>query len=69
MFSCAAKVLEEVNRDLYEIVCSGQRMSYRMVRKFVVDYQQLDDFAMSCYAAMDAPKDDIFYQQKDSEDW
>ena len=40
-----------------------------MVRKFVVDYQQLEDFAMSCYAAMAAPKDDIFYQQKDSEDW
>ena len=40
-----------------------------MVRKFVVDYQQIDDFTMTCYSAMDAPKDDIFFQQKDSEDW
>ena len=52
MFECAAKILEEVNRDLYEIVCSGKLMSYRMVRKFVVDYLQLDDFAVACYAAM-----------------
>ena len=55
MFECAAKILEEVNRDLYEIVCSGKLMSYRMVRKFVVDYLQLDDFAVTCYAAMQTP--------------
>ena len=61
MFECAAKILEEVNRDLYEIVCSGKLMSYRMVRKFVVDYLQLDDFAVTCYAAMQTPYDDIFY--------
>ena len=69
MFECAAKILEEVNRDLYEIVISGKYLSYRMVRKFVVDYLQLDDFAVTCYAAMQSPLDDIFYQAKDSEDW
>ena len=51
MFAAAVRVLEEINRDLYEIVSSGKLMSYRMVRKFVVDYLQLDDFATVCYAA------------------
>ena len=40
-----------------------------MVRKFAVDYLQLDDFANICYAAFQAPVDDIFYQPRDSEDW
>ena len=69
MFACAARILEEVNRDLYEIVCSGKLMSYRMVRKFVVSYQQLNEFSIVCYSAFAAPMDDIFYQPRDSEDW
>ena len=68
-FAAAVKVVEEINRDLYEIVCSGRLMSYRMVRKFVVDYLQLDDFANLLYAAFKAPLDDIFYQPRDSDDW
>ena len=69
MFATASRIVEEVNRDLYEIVCAGKLMSYRMVRKFAVDYLQLDDFASTMYAAFQAPLDDIWYQPRDSEDW
>ena len=51
------------------MVTSGKLMSYRMVRKFVVDYLQLDDFSTVLYAAFQAPDDDIFYQSRDSDDW
>ena len=52
IFECAVRVLEGVNKDLLDIVGSGKLVSYPLVRKFIVDSIQLDDIAVSLYAAM-----------------
>ena len=44
--------MEAVNKDLLDIVSSGKLISYPIVRKFIVDSIQLDDIAVSLYAAM-----------------
>ena len=44
--------MEGVNKDLLDIVGSGKLVSYPLVRKFIVDSIQLDDIAVSLYAAM-----------------
>ena len=51
------------------MVIEGKEMSYSLVRKFVVDFylMELSDFIL--YSAIQSPKDALWFQPMDSEDW
>ena len=46
-----------------------KNLNFDLVRKFCVNYLQIDTADLILFSAFDAPKDDIFYQSQDSEDW
>jgi len=62
VFECTLRVMEEVNKDLNEILGNISNLPFRMVRKFIVDFYQMDLMDQVLYSAFKAPKDDIFYQ-------
>ena len=69
VLDCFVNILEELNKDLSEILSAGRVVPFSLVRKFAVDMLQLDSAEIMLYAAFDAQKDDIFYQEEDSADW
>lgn len=46
---------------IYEELKQGDALSYARVRKFVVDYLQLDAVEIALFSAFEAPMDDPFY--------
>ena len=71
-YSVILKVLEEVNGDLkmmLEEMRSHKNLNFDLVRKFCVSYLQIDTADLILFSAFDAPKDEIFYQSYESEDW
>ena len=54
------RVIEEINRDLYNIL--KDFVDFNIVRKFVVDYTMLDCAEMLLFSAFQACKNEIFYQ-------
>lgn len=46
-----------------------ENASYAQVRKFVVDYMQLDVAEIYLFTAFKAPKEEIFYLSENSETW
>lgn len=63
------KVLETVVRDLNHILFQGKNLQFRFVRRFVVDMFMLDYEDVTLYSAMLAPKDQVFFQDRNSADW
>ena len=57
------KVIEQVNRDLNDLLAPelDGNMKKTLVKKFVVDYMQLDMAEIHLYCAFKAGKDEIFY--------
>jgi len=51
------------------MVMSGKNLSYSLVRKFVVNFYNLDLADFILYSAMQAPPDCLFLQSRRSEDW
>ena len=51
------------------MVIDGKELSYSLVRKFVVDFylMEMSDFIL--YSAIEAPKDAIWFQSMNSEEW
>jgi hypothetical protein len=71
-YQIIVRVLEEVNRDLNMLLEDMRRqknLNFDLVRKFCVDYLQIDTADLILFSAFDAPQDDIFYQSQDSDDW
>ena len=63
------KVFQDVNKALTQILDEIQKPTFSSVRKFVVDYTQLDASELVLFGAFQAPKDDLFYLSEDSETW
>lgn len=69
---CLTKSLEEVNKDLNDFlnkISSGKSLSVNRLRKFIVDYQQLDVAEIHLFTAFKTDPKEIFYQSQDSETW
>jgi hypothetical protein len=53
---------------VYQELKDNGKISYSSVRKFVVDYLQLDTADMILFAAFEAPIDDPFYLSEEHPD-
>jgi hypothetical protein len=63
------KVLEQINQDLIVIASEKGRFSQTSVRQFAVSYNYLRYIDMFYFSASVAPKNDIWFQNEDSDDW
>lgn len=65
-------MLEEVNKDLNTIaeeLSKDEEVQFASMRKFIVDYMQLDVADLYMFYAFKAPKDELFYLPADSDEW
>ena len=46
-----------------------KNLNFDLLRKFCVDYLQIDTADLILFSAFDAPEDDIFYQSQNSDSW
>ncbi len=69
MYQNIIKVLEFINRDLASLKEDADQDSFNKVRNLVIHFSHLEYAEMNIFAALKSPKDDIFYQQEDSESW
>ena len=63
------KLLEQINQVLIGITTEKGRFSEMTVKKFVVSYSGIRWIDFSMFSAFVAPKDDVWFQEEDSEDW
>ena len=63
-------MLDQTLEILNQMVLAGRDMTYSMVRKFVVNFYNLDLADFILYSAMKAPNDSIFFEnRRTSENW
>lgn len=61
-------VLQELKKDLMEIMAFGRMIPFRLVRKFAVGTLMLEQAELCLYNAFSSPTDDIFYLPDDHPD-
>ena len=54
------RIMKQVNQTLNEMIIAGKDLSYSLVRKFVVNFYNLELADFILYSAMKAPLDDLF---------
>jgi len=69
VYTSLIRTFEKVIEDLNEMVYMGKGMSFSITRKFVVDFYMLEFADYVLYSAFMAPKEDIYYQSRKSDDW
>ena len=69
VLNAICRVLKQVVSSLNEMVSTGKNLSYSLVRKFVVNFYNLEMIDLILVTAMKAPTDDLWFQSRQSEDW
>ena len=69
VYKALLKILKGMNTKLAQIQKSGRYINYAHVKKYLVEFLQLELAEFSLYSAFKVDKDEIFYQQRNSEDW
>ena len=64
VYKCINCCLKLANEDLRKLISSGKALTYSDVRKFVVDFYNLDMADFILYSAFRANKDQIWYQDR-----
>ena len=52
VYNCMIRAMEQVHEDLQQMVEAGKDMTFSMVRKFVVDFYNLEMADFIIYSAM-----------------
>ncbi len=68
VMSLIVNVLQDLKRDLMEILAFGNMIPFRLVRRFAVATICLEQAELVLYNAFNAPIDDIFYLPEDHPD-
>ena len=68
VLSLIVNVLQELKRDLMEILAFGRMIPFRLVRRFAVGTLMLEQAELVLYNSFNAPSDDIFYLPYDHPD-
>ena len=61
---CITNTLKLVNNDLSTMIDAGWDLSFSLVRRFVVNFYNLEQADLIIWSAMRAPLDDIWFQSR-----
>lgn len=64
VLNAICRVLKQVVSSLNEMVSTGKNLSFSLVRKFVVNFYNLEMIDLILVTAMKAPTDDLWFQSR-----
>ena len=69
VFKVINKSLQLIQSQVALLLEAQRNLNFDDVKRFVLLMNYLSTIEVTLFAAMDAPEDDLFYQEEDSEDW
>ena len=69
VFRSIVRNLVKANQELRNILQKGKLLAFKHVRKFALCVHSIEMIETLILGAMQAPSDQVFYQDSSSEDW